>query len=261
MAGLDFLRGLFGSSARDYVASQPNDMMVRAAPDSVADRQIGAGTVLRRPPTLTPDPQAARDESARKMALFGATLSDVGSALRGGQGDALARVQAGFRQRAEEEAALRQREQMQALAQQLYGNDPEAQLLFMADPGAFVGARAERLKPRVMSGGQTFIDPATGERYSAPLVAKMDDRMAFYDPNTGEATYSDPRGPTFQEQTGRMSAEESGRHNRVSEEVARGQLGVAQGSLGVRRQEFEERKRQGGFGTPGFGGAGGWEEF
>lgn len=46
---------------------------------------------------------------------------------------------------------------------------------------------------------------------------------------------------------------ESVRHNKATEATAQGQLGVARGNLGVRQQEFQERKRQGGFGTPGAG--------
>jgi hypothetical protein len=43
------------------------------------------------------------------------------------------------------------------------------------------------------------------------------------------------------------------RHNKANEATAAGQLGVARGNLGVRQQEYQARKAQGGFGTPGAG--------
>lgn len=264
MEWLRGLRGLFGSSARQNV-TDGGAFVARADPnlDDPISRTMGVD-VMRRPPVMDGAPEKRflggmvryqRPEGqtgADRMTLAGATLSDIGAGLGGRQGGSLERVQSGFRKRVEEAQAQARAAQMQDLAQQLYGDDPEAQLLFMADPEAFVGARAERLKPRTMSGGQTYIDPMTGQRVTAPSVEKMDDRMVYYDPATGEARYSERRGATIAE-------EETGRSNRADEAVARGNLGVAQGNLGIRAREFEERKRQGGFGTP--GSVGGWEEF
>lgn len=230
---LDFLRGLFGSSGRQYVNSRPNDFRVEAERGSVADRQVGDGAVMKRMPTLTPDLETPKQDRAKKWQVIGATLQDVGAGLRGGQGESLARVQEGWRRQAAREQQEANLAQLQQLATSLYGDDPEAQLLFQADPESFVKARAERFKPQTMSGGQTYIDPATGRRFTAPTVEKFDDRMGYYDPQTGEARYSDPRGPTFQEGTGRMSAEEAARHNREQEKLGYGQLGVSRGNLGV----------------------------
>jgi hypothetical protein len=46
---------------------------------------------------------------------------------------------------------------------------------------------------------------------------------------------------------------ETKRHNRAGEANAGAQVGVAQGNLGIRRQEFQARRAAGGFGTPGAG--------
>lgn len=260
MGVLDGLRGLFGSSGRQYVNSRPNDLRVEAERGSTADRQLGNGAVLKRMPILTPDLETPKQERAQKLQVLGATLQDMGQSFRGGQGGSLSRVQEGWRRRAAQEQAQAQMAQMQGLAGHLYGDDPEAQLLFMADPESFVKARAERFKPQTMSGGQTYFDPATGQRVTAPTVEKMDDRFGFYDPETGEARYSEARGPTFEEQGQQQKrlADIDAEIERLK--VARGQLAVSQGNLGMRGREFDERKRQGGFGTPG-GQPGTWEEF
>lgn len=254
------LRGLFGSSARQAGVTDGGAFLAQADPrlDDPISRTLGR-SVMRRPPVMAPEETRQTPQGADRLAILGATLQDVGIGIRGGQGGALERVQAGYRARAERDQAAQLREQMQTLAASLYGDDPEAQLLFMADPEAFVGARAERLKPRAMNGGQTYMDPLTRERFTAPTVEKFDDRMGYFDPNTMQTTFSDPRGPTYQESTGRMGVEETGRHNRETEKIGYGNLGVARGNLGVRQKEFEERRRQGGFGTPGM--AGQWEEF
>lgn len=254
------LRGLFGSSARQAGVTDGGAFLAQADPrlDDPISRTMGR-SVMRRAPVMAPEEARQTPQGADRLAILGATLQDVGVGIRGGQGGALERVQAGYRARAEKDQAAQLRQQMQDLAASLYGDDPEAQLLFMADPEAFVGARAERLKPRVMKGGDIYIDPATGQRFAAPMVEKMDDRFAFVDPDDQSVRYSEARGPTYQESTGRMGVEETGRHNKVTEKLGFGNLGVAQGNLGVRQREFEERRRQGGFGTPGM--AGQWEEF
>lgn len=244
---MNLLRGLFGSSARQNVTADPQAFVAVTDPrmDDPITRQVGA-SVMRRAPVIRPDRAADSADRSQRLATFGAALSDAGIALRGGQGNALARVQEAYRKRAKEELALRQQEQMQAMAKQLYGDDPEAQLLFMADPEAFVGARAERLKPRTMSEGQTYVDPMTGERYTTPTVEKFDDRFGYYDPATGEARFSDPRGPTYQEQTGRQSADEIGRHNRQAE-------GIGWSNTNRGWAAHRARMAAGGYGTPGVG--------
>lgn len=254
---MGFLRGLFGSSARNMKAT-PQTMAAHADQklDDPISRTLGNDT-MRRAPILTPDPQADREEKARKWEIFGATLQDMGGSLSGRGGGNLARVQEGYRKRTAAEAGAAEAEKMRALAAELYADDPEAQLLFSADPEAFVAARAERMKPRTMSGGQTYIDPTTGQRFTAPTVEKMDDRFAYYDPETGEARYSEARSPTYQEGTGRMNAEEAARHNREQEKLGMGQLGVSRGNLGVAQGHLGVARTRVGREGAGFSGAGG----
>jgi hypothetical protein len=269
---LNFLRGLFGSSVRQAYGDQPDIRgTYRINPDAnpalaagVVESMGGTGAIggdvgpLKRPPVAVGNPERSylgglvkyqRPEGqtdAERAAIFGAMLSDVGSSLRGGEGGSLARVQAEFRKRAAEAESKVQAQRLKALAGQLYADDPEAQMLFLTDPESFVKARAERLKPQTLSGGQTYVDPATGQHYTAPSVEKFDDRFGYYDPRTGEARFSDPRGPTYQEETGRMGQQETGRHNRAEEAIGQGNLGVAQGHLGVARAK--EGREAGGAG-------------
>lgn len=140
-------RGLFGSSAKNYVNANSNDVRVSAAPGSAADREFGDGAVLRRVPTLTPDLETPKQERAQKWQVVGATLADVGAALRGAQGGSLDRVQQGWRKRAAEEAAAKEMESLRALASDLYGDDQEAMMLFEAAPEAFIKQRLEERQP------------------------------------------------------------------------------------------------------------------
>ena len=85
------------------------------------------------------------------MALFGATLRDVGSSLNGGNGGAIAATQAGFqaaRDKAKKDAVT---QRVLDMAKSLYPDDEEAQLLFQADPGAFVEQRLKAREGRAAS--------------------------------------------------------------------------------------------------------------
>jgi hypothetical protein len=260
---MNFLRGLFGSSARqvapmaaDFVPTYGLRRDLNPVMATNLEEDMTAGGARRFDPVRDapkPKPAAAKPgmSGSDRMVLMGAALSDAGASLRGGEGGSLSRVQEAFRKRHAEEAKLAQQDAMKSLAAQLYADDPEAQLLFAADPEAFVAARAERLKPRTMSGGQTYIDPATGQRYTAPTVEKFDDRYGFYDPNTGEARFSEARGPTFQEQTGRMGTEETARSNRANEGLRAQSNATAAFSAQTGRMAHTARERAGGYGTPG----------
>lgn len=243
------LRGLFSSSVRQNMRDgapqgrAPDGQMITGPPQldgNPEHRYLGGLVKYQRPEGQT---------SADRMALFGATLSDVGSRLAGRDAGSLDRVQAGFRKRALEAQQQSQLAELTALAQTLYPNDAEAQLLFRADPESFVKARSERFKPQVMSGGQTYDDPLSGRRFTAPVVGKFDDRYGAYDPETNEATFSAPRGPTYSEGTSRLSQEETERHNREAEAVDRGQLSVSQGGLGLSRDRFRFERQGGGLGV------------
>jgi len=276
MAGLDFLRGLFGSSARQAIAPGGSFIgKVGMSPEMNPAFALGVKEAMgepgemKRPPVAVGNPEHSylggliryqRPEGqtgAERMALLGAAMSDAGAALQGGRGDALARVQDGFRKRAAEAQKQAEMANLKALAGELYGDDPEAQLLFAADPESFVKARAERLKPLTLSGGQTFIDPAMGRRFTAPLYEKFDDRFGGMDPNTGRAFFTEARGPTFQEQTGRQNADETARSNRVNEGLRAEANDTAAFSAQTGRMAHSAREAAGGYGTPGGGGVAG----
>lgn len=140
------LRGLFGSSARQ--AMQPGGSFTAYADPKLDDpisRQTGI-VQMDRAPRLAPPQQ--RPSGADRLSTLGAALSDAGMALRGGQGNSLARVQEGFRARSEKAKADTEMERLQTLASSLYGDDEEAQLLFLADPSKFVSQRLEERRPK-----------------------------------------------------------------------------------------------------------------
>lgn len=240
-------RGLFGSSAREFEPGDGGTFIARADPtlDDPITRQLGVAK-MKRPPVMNDVTDRNRMERATALALFSAGLADAGTALQGGEGKSLSRVQEGFRKRREAEQKSVAQERLQKLAGELYGDDKEAQLLFMADPKSFVKARAERLKPQTLSGGQTYRDPFSGETFSAPIFEKFDDRFGGLDPNTGQSFFTAPRGPTFNENTGRMNADEARRHNRQTE-------GIGWSNANRSWAAHRARMAAGGYGTPGVG--------
>lgn len=79
------------------------------------------------------------------------------------------------------------------------------------------------------------------------------------DPMTGDVTWGPQRGMSHSEETGRMSAEETGRHNRAQEGISRGQLDVARSNASRGWAAHNARVAAGGYGTPGVGGANGFD--
>jgi hypothetical protein len=182
---MDFLRGLFGSSGRQYVNSNPNDFRVEAERGGMVDRQIGNGTVMKRMPTLTPDLQTPKEDRAKKWQVIGATMADVGGALNGRGGGSLDRVQAGWRAREEQEKAEAQMAQLRELAGSLYGDDDEARLLFEANPEAFTASMIKDRTPEYVEGPGGIYEVRSGE---SRLVQK-------YDPEPEKYNFGWMRGP------------------------------------------------------------------
>lgn len=83
--------------------------------------------------------------------------------------------------------------------------DPTEAAIFDLDPEAWAENMAYMLRPRTLAPGSTerYGRNAT---YTAPTTARFDDRFGTYDPQTGEVAYTEARGPTFAEQTGRIQA-------------------------------------------------------
>lgn len=236
---LDFLRGLFGSSGRQYVNSRPNDFRVEAERGSVADRQLGDGTMMKRMPTLTPDLETPKQDRARKWALVGATLQDVGMGLRGGQGGSLEGVQEGWRRQQARERAEKQEAELRDLALSLYGDDDESRLLFETHPEAFAAAMIKDRTPQYIEGPGGIYEVTGGE---SRLVQK-------YEPEPEKLNFGWTRDP----QTGRLRPELDGPAD----------PGYIARTAGVRRDAVVSRPmpRQGGGGRgTGAGGGAPWKQ-
>lgn len=141
-----------------------------------------------------------------------------------------------------------------------FPNDPRAQALASLNPEAVIAAAAKGYEPQTLSSGQTLVQGGAPV-YQAPIIEKFDDRFGRYDPTTNSVSYTQARGPTFQENEGQ-------RHNQVGEaqgwrgldinqQNANSQAtsaGAAATGAQTGRLAYEARKAAGGFGTPGVGG-------
>lgn len=159
------------------------------------------------------------------------------------------------------------------LIQALSAGDPRMAAMLQLNPEAVTGSMAKAYEPVTMSGGQTRIVPGAGggqETFMAPELGVSEGRGYINGPQGLQQTGT--LDPSFGEQTGRMSVEETMRHNPVMEQlgqgqlgVSQGQLGVSQGQLGLAQQVHQARQAAGGYGTPGVGGVlgpqlgAGWE--
>lgn len=179
---MNWLRGLMGSSARMAQGLMPEDAgtyedptitairnnpaiegfappsrgrtipqdggstILRGDPngDTIIDRQMGAGTVARLPPTMGEAPP--RDGPSR-WEIAGATMQDVGAALQGGQGGRLSAVQEQYRQRSKQAKEEAQIAELEKLGADLYGDDPEALALFRVAPEKMLERRMEARQP------------------------------------------------------------------------------------------------------------------
>ena len=111
------------------------------------------------------------------------------------------------RARLEAEAA---RPQMMARQAQLRSAaeamGPAAMLAFDLNPEKFGENLAEQYSPQVISAGGIQSLIGTGERVSAPQVTQFGDSLVRTDPLQPQPETLMQRGPTFQEQTARLSA-------------------------------------------------------
>lgn len=230
------LRGMFGSAARQITPFIGDENVPAMAPASAQP----AATVPARKPFFTPE----RREN------WAAKAYDVGAIMQGQNPTRVAEMESRRAEEAEKAQQQQQMEQLRGLAAEMFPDNPRAQLLFALDPKAFGGALAEGLKPQTRESGKVYVDPMTGARESMARIDRFDDRYGFIDPETGQAGFSQARGPTFQEGTARAAQE-------VAARLGQGNLDVARGNLGLREREFNRGPSTGG------GGAGGgfWEPF
>lgn len=172
---------------------------------------------------------------------------------------------------ADKQAAQDQRVQD---AQSFFPNDPQAQAAYVADPSGGLGSFWDGRKPQTVSQGSTVVSGGQPV-YTAPVMGVSEGRGYVQTPEGFS-----PQGelaPTQVQQWGQQNAvagqqldrDKFGyqqRHDQsVLDPIAFGQLNVnqqnaganmmgaraSQSNAGVNRLEYEARKAQGGFGTPG----------
>lgn len=226
------LRGMFGSAARQITPFIGDENVPAMAPASAQP----AAAASARKPFFTPE----RREN------WAAKAYDVGSIMQGQTPNRMQELTAS-REAQRKEAEDRERMgQLQSMARELFPDNPRAQLAFALDPKAFAGALTEGLKPQTRESGKVYVDPLTGEREGMARIDQFGDRYGFVDPETLESGFGAPRGPTYAEETGRRGQE-------ATAAIGMGNLGVAQGNLGMRRREFDRGPATGGGGAGGGG--------
>lgn len=137
---------------------------------------------------------------------------------------------------------------------QRIGLTPGERLLMRVSPEKAAEVMAKKLSPLVV-GGQVFQD---GE-FTAPTDYKVDDGRAFsigpqglqplgnLDPSFGEQTAREKAARDAQIELQRLT--ETQRHNRTSEDISQGNLGVARGNLGLSQQRFKRGEGGGSLST------------
>jgi hypothetical protein len=151
---------------------------------------------------------------------FGAQLQDIGDG--GNRADAYAKTAAG-------RVSTAKQTLLNSQIDELFGDDPKMRFLLKANPEKATAAIADvyksRNETRTVAPGAS-VGNGEGPRWMAPEYGQADGYG--YRVDQGGFRWGDQRGPTHSEQ-------ETGRHNRRSEELGFGNLGVAQGGLGVSR--------------------------
>jgi len=150
------------------------------------------------------------------------------------------------------------RPQMAAQREQVLSTitDPRERALFMTDPGAWAENVGYQFRPRTLAPGS--VERLGGQTVgAAPIVERFDDRFGVFDPldPRGDARYTTPRGPTFDEVTGREKAQadaalaaqrlEVDRYRAdVDAEVGLGGLGLKREELDLKRDEINREREQ-----------------
>lgn len=131
-------------------------------------------------------------------------------------------------------------------------SDPRERALFMTDPEAWAENIGYDFRPRTLAPGSVEVGPGGQVRAAAPVVQRFDDRFGVFNPLEPDAgaTYTDPRGPTFDEVTGRQKAENDAALAAQRLDVDRYQAGVQAavglGGLDINRQKLELERGEAG---------------
>lgn len=187
------------------------------------------------------------------LATLGAGLRDIGANLNGNEGTALPAIQA---QRDAANQASLQRQQAYQLAQQLYPDDPKSQLAFAADPKSGLAAFYKAAEPATLSEGQVRFGPGGKVLNQVAKTGFQNDRPVSTNPVTGSVAIGDALPMGYSEQTAAAAQAEKAaqdlaeqghwqqqnateqRGQNMTHQVGMANVGVAQGNLGLRGQEF-----------------------
>lgn len=148
-----------------------------------------------------PPPQAApaqpRRERVSGWRVFDRVLG--GQTVTQGLDEERARLQA----EADRPQIQARQAQLRALAEQM---GPAAMIAFETNPEKFGESLAEQYAPQVIAAGGIQSVIGSGQRVSAPQVTQFGDSLVRTDPLQPAPETLMQRGPTFQEQTARLSA-------------------------------------------------------
>lgn len=211
-------------------------------------------------------PSQDTQQAGARSKYLAAVLKDMqesGKQIRGGWGELGARLGgvalAQMAQNRNDTALLAaqeaDRERYAALVQQkaaaLFPDDARAQAAFSLAPEAMIGAVAKGYEPQQVAAGNTL-----------RVQGQADFMAPKYGVDGGHAYGIGPDGFQWGAQRPQSHAEvEAARHNQIGEQQGWRGLDISQQNANTSafsaqtgRMSFEERRRQGGFGTPGVGG-------
>lgn len=187
---------------------------------------------------------------AATPAVHGAGFNTLDSLLGGW-------LTVGGRRTAEQQSAALEAQQSQALQQQIRQNvtDPQELMIALANPKAWSDERAKRYAPQQVTAGNTLLNGPGGSPYMAPKL--VEDQGVYGTQGPGGYQQTGARAPSVAERQTQFknAADIDAEIQRL--QIAKGQLAVSQGQLGINRDAYNARLRGvGGFGTPGVGGGG-----
>lgn len=178
-----------------------------------------------------------------RLSTISATLSDIGAAFDGREGEALARNTARFEKRQKSEAEKAQQAEMLRTADEL-GLTPREKFLLMVNPDKFAELSVSQQSPYSLGRGQvrqsgdgTMIGENADYQTIGDQIVRQD--------STG-VTPAYTRGKTIKELMDERKFDfdkaQTGTENQFRRQqlgISQGQLGVAQGNLGLSRERMK----------------------
>lgn len=188
-----------GSRTPGLLADAADEAMFAAAPNGYVEQAGGQyapqGLLSSQPARPSPQDPPKRDRVSGwrvfDRVLGGQTVSEGLDAERA-------------RMAAEAQRPLLEAQKAETLASI---TDPTERALFMQAPDVWAENAGHRLRPRTLAPGS--VERVNGKTVgAAPIIERVDDRFGIVDPlnPASGAQYTDPRGATFAEETGRINA-------------------------------------------------------